>query len=116
MTDCTAEGNDVSRGNDHTSIDETMEALGNWRRRALLVELFDVGVATVEELTETLAARRPRKRVDRDEVRLQLLHTDLPKLADVGIVTLDPDATTVTLAGEQRRVRRFLEAVSRWHE
>ncbi|WP_327052242.1 DUF7344 domain-containing protein [Halomicrococcus gelatinilyticus] len=112
MTRCTADDDRTTvQTNDWTSIDDAMEVLGTWQRRALLAELFDVRTATVDELVEALAATGPRERTGRDEIRIRLLHADLPKLAAAGIVRLDRDDATVALVGEQRRVRHLLDGI-----
>jgi predicted transcriptional regulator len=113
MTRCTDDDRTTTRNGDRTSIDVAMEVLGTWQRRALLAELFDGGTATVDELVEALAAKRPREVGRRGDLRLRLLHADLPKLAAAGIVRFDRDDATVALAGEQRRVRYLLDGIPR---
>jgi hypothetical protein len=47
--------------------------------------------ALVDRLTESKQPATP----DRASLAIQLYHTDLPKLADVGVVAYDPDRGTV---------------------
>ncbi|WP_433624374.1 DUF7344 domain-containing protein [Halomicrococcus sp. NG-SE-24] len=108
MTRCTVH-NDASG----VSVDDAMDALAARRRRVLLAHLFEERRATVGELADELVD--DSRGTDPLRVRTELVHVDLPRLTDAGIVAFDRDADTVSLDGELPLVRRSLEAARR-HE
>ncbi|MFC4541473.1 hypothetical protein ACFO5R_05985 [Halosolutus amylolyticus] len=86
------------------SLDLIFDILSNRHRREVLYHLNDRpdGVATVDELTDTVAAREHESgRADRDAdeernlIRTELQHVHLPKLEDAGIVEHDRRSETV---------------------
>lgn len=86
------------------SLDTLLDVLSHGRRRSLLYHLRDRGRDTsvsLDELVDEVRARetaRPNRQSPGSsaEVRLSLLHTHLPKLAEAGIVAYDADEKTVT--------------------
>lgn len=77
----------------------------------LLAHLSEERRATVGELVDELAD--DSRGIDRLRVRTELVHVDLPRLADAGIVAFDRDADIVSLDGEPPLLRRSLEAARR---
>lgn len=89
------------------SLDQTLRALSDSRRRAVLSHLFDReanGPATVEELARRIAAD------DAERTRWSLRHAHLPRLDDAGIVSYERRARRVRLAGDQSAVESLLAA------
>lgn len=80
-----------------SSLDSTLEALANERRRRLLYALREnEGVVDEEDLACWLAAEFG---TDRDSIHTHLHHTDLPRLAECGLVEYDPDDGSVWYSG-----------------
>lgn len=79
------------------SLDSTLEALADERRRRVLYALRENdGVLDAEDLACTLAAEFG---ADRESVHMRLHHADLPRLAECGIVEYDPEVGSVCYAG-----------------
>lgn len=83
--------------------DQFYQALAATPRRRLLYSLVEDEESTVEELaailgdwevTKTETTHTP---ADRTEIRLQLLHNHLPRLAEAGLIEYDRDTGTVQL-------------------
>ncbi len=70
------------------AIDSMMDALGKPTRRVVLTTLSgdnaEISLAALE------------RRMNDENVRVQLVHTDLPKLADAEYITWDSDSRTVS--------------------
>ncbi|WP_265112005.1 DUF7344 domain-containing protein [Halosolutus halophilus] len=86
------------------SLDLIFDMLSNRRRRQVLYDLNDRpdGVATIDELADTVAAREHGSGgtdLDADEhrtqIRTELQHVHLPKLEDAGIIEHDRRSETV---------------------
>jgi hypothetical protein len=78
--------------------DTVVAALANHRRRAILTYLqqSQSGTATVEELASFIAEHEDEQSrttldTDRQNIMMSLHHTHLPKLADAGLITYEPD-------------------------
>lgn len=69
------------------AVDSMMSALENRTRRVLL--------ATLLEDTDEVSLEAVVRRLDRENARIQLRHTHLPKLANSGYVQWDHDADTI---------------------
>ncbi|MEF8937702.1 MAG: hypothetical protein V5A32_07075 [Halovenus sp.] len=87
-------------------LDRLFGALGNARRRAILgVLCHQDGSIHTETLARTLGAREqeiPESEVpagDLETIVVDLVHCQLPSLADSGLVTYDSDAGTVAYEG-----------------
>lgn len=84
------------------AVDEVVGALRDARRRHALYYLRERETVDVEELARVLTGwdavgegDGTADRGDYEQVRARLHHSDLPKLADAGLVSLDRDAGTV---------------------
>lgn len=83
------------------TLDDAMELLAAHRRRYALYHLQESDEpATIEELTDRIAAREARSgdATASREVAIDLQHKHLPKLASVDVVEYDVEAGTVELA------------------
>lgn len=93
-----------ARGNRDISpaLDATLDLLSNRRRRYVLYSLREQeGSATVEELADRVTSlEEDDGEADRDRVRADLHHNQLPRLEDAGAVTFDAERGYVTLAGD----------------
>lgn len=93
-----------ARGNRDISpaLDATLDLLSNRRRRYVLYSLREQeGSATVEELADRVTSlEEDDGEADRDRVRTDLHHNQLPRLEDAGAVTFDAERGYVTLADD----------------
>lgn len=98
------------------SADVLFDLLANERRRHLLSALEERGDerVTFEELVDAVTAAEwpePGPATHRERVVIDLHHVHLPKLADAGLIELDPVAGTVRYDGSPM-VARLLEISS----
>lgn len=98
------------------SLDETLAALADARRRAVL-QFLDAqadGVASVAELVRHLDAQQRATGREQaaapERVEAELHHTHLPKLADHGLVEYDLQSGRVTYQPDEttERLLRFV--------
>lgn len=74
----------------------------HWRHRAVLTYLQDHGSVQLSELASVLAREKANAegrgptRSDERRTRLTLHHIDVPRLADIGMVTYDTLSNIVT--------------------
>ena len=86
---------------DGKNLDECLKLVSDTHRRRVIQRLREksTGKTTVEDLVDHLhGSNSPAatdRRLDRNQLLLQLAHTHLPKLADHGVVEIDPDVETV---------------------
>lgn len=81
--------------------DRLVAVLADVRFRAILVELNEAGAElTVSDLSARLASDRPSWNASRESTKIRLYHDDVPRLADLGFVSFDPDTGGVTLTEE----------------
>lgn len=120
MTDGTAEtkGLGFEVGGDHQ--DELFEVLAHARRRFTIQYLQTVETPlTVDELTTELVAWEDRRtegdqsRDDRTGIRISLVHSHLPKMADAGVVTYEATRQTVMFTDGADKVDTHLQAMTR---
>jgi hypothetical protein len=88
-----------------SSLDRMLAALANERRRAVLRSLIEAPERTldVETLTGRIAGRggdEPVSEDRRQEARIALHHSHLPKLDAIGVLDYDSDATQVAFVGD----------------
>ena len=82
-------------------LDELLDVLSNHRRRYVLYYLRETETADVEELTEYVvenfeSGQESTAPGDRfEKTKATVIHTDLPKLRERGIVEYDPRSETV---------------------
>lgn len=89
--------------------DELLTIIADGRRRAILTGLKDAndGVATVQELTNQI----DRQAHGGPEVTpIQLVHSDLPRLEEAGVVEFDQRSKTARYQGTAH-LERLLEFV-----
>ena len=105
-------------GGDHQ--DELFRVLAHPRRRFTLQYLQTVETPlTIDELTTELGAWEDHRtgtdqsRDDRTGIRISLVHSHLPKMADAGVVTYDATRQTVMLADGADEVYTHLQAMTR---
>lgn len=90
--------------------DQFYRALASTHRRRLLYYLLETTESTVEELASVLGGWEVttggtmQTPADRSELRLELMHVHLPRLADAGLIAYDPDEGTVELEPLHPRV------------
>ncbi|ELZ23924.1 DUF7344 domain-containing protein [Natrinema limicola] len=87
---------------DELPFDDVVRLLGDRHARPVLVYLHDHPAPTLEELADVVAAADASETgtiaapSDRDRIRLRLYHSILPRLEDLGFITFDTAAKTVT--------------------
>lgn len=97
---------------DEKRLDECLHLVSNTHRRRVIQQLREKSTAktTVEDLVDHLhESGSPAvidRRLDRNRLSLHLAHDHLPKLADHGVIELDPTTETVRYQPDER-----LEAV-----
>lgn len=98
------------------ALDAVYAALGDARRRRIVLALDRLGEPIgVEELAACLADRDARTdpggatASDRRSVQLSLYHSQLPKLADAGVVEYDPEEGTVRRGTHHALARKLVE-------
>jgi len=95
--------------------DQFYSALAAAHRRRLLYYLLETEESTVDEIATVLTGWEipptgtMQTPAERAEIRLQLLHNHLPRLADSGLIAYDRATGTVRLAGLQPRVRELIQ-------
>jgi len=98
--------------------DDVLRALADQRRRRVLAYLREHGDATRDELVDVLTGWLATDRAsgeadseDHTRTALSLSHVALPKLDDVGLVTVDEETDTVALADMSPWVETCLDVV-----
>ena len=83
------------------TLDTVLDLLSNRRRRYALYHLSrGDGSAAVSKLAETIADLESEP-VDERRVRRDLYHSQLPRLAEAGVVEFDSTAKVVSLTAEK---------------
>lgn len=79
-------------------LDVYLSIRADRERRAIVTHLRDAttGTASLDTLAATLAPRSP---TERDDARIRLHHTHLPKLAQTPLLSYDPETATVDYHG-----------------
>jgi DNA-binding transcriptional ArsR family regulator len=101
-------------GTDPGDPGRVLELLAHPLRRATLRVLRDAGRVSLDTLARAVMARGDSYVVGDDVSRLDsvtipLHHVHLPKLADAGVVTYDPEAWAVALAVEDGVLFQMLD-------
>lgn len=94
-----------------------MDALHSARRRIVLDTLIDrPGYVSIKELADEVVASSMRSEeadatpaTERQRAMTQLHHTDLPKLAEAGLVTYDSEENVAALAIPSSHARSYLD-------
>lgn len=82
-------------------VDNLLSLLTEQRRRDVLYHLAVTEVTDVETLARNAAAMYEGVPVDeispeiREQIQINLVHTDLPKLADAGAIEFDPRSEAI---------------------
>lgn len=96
-------------------LDELLSVLSERRRRDLLYHLVSTEVTDVKTLAQTLAALQECEPVDEvspdvlEQVQMNLVHTDLPKLANAGAIEFDPRTEAVRSRELPPMIERLVE-------
>ncbi|QLG60592.1 DUF7344 domain-containing protein [Halorarum salinum] len=92
-------------------IDRFFDALGETRRRLVLLYLNDHGCADLDRLVALVAEHEGVETDDREveRIRLNLHHQQLPKLADHGLVSYDPRTNVACLEPLPEAVEEILD-------
>ena len=90
-------------------LDEYLALLAESERRVILVKLQEAGTGTVSLDALATALTGPSR--DRDQARVRLTHTHLPKLAETDIIDYDSRSTTIRYHGHQG-LEALLDAVT----
>ena len=115
--DCEAtthEGPDVDVLLSEEFDDATFRALSERRRRLALYYLQEHDGVPVDELADVVAGVTGAREStvvtpdDRESVEIELRHSDLPVLADVGLVVHDRTTDEVSIGDLPESVRSFL--------
>jgi DNA-binding transcriptional ArsR family regulator len=108
-------------GGGSVPIDDVLEAASDATRRAVLRELRDREVATVDELAAAVAARSldadgGATEAARKRTSIELAHVHLPELADYGFVEFDRRTSTARYADPPRDLEAVLRLVEELQE
>ena len=94
--------------------DEFYRALASLQRRRLLYYLLETPESTVDELAtvltgwEATSTGKIHTQADRSEHQIQLVHSHLPLLADVGLIDYAPATGSVRLEPLHHRVEEII--------
>ena len=90
------------------SLDSCLRLVADRRRRRVLEHLRhdDGGDVRIDDLVDQLYRAEPAtaddRQASRDQLAIRLYHTHLPKLADHGVVELDPERGTIAYRPDER--------------
>jgi len=91
-------------------VSAAFDLLSNSRRRGVLYAVERGEETTVEELADRISSWLGDAH-DASSVRLSLVHTHLPRLADAGVVEYDRERGTVELAGGASDLEPYLACI-----
>lgn len=94
---------------DRPPVDACVEAVADPRRRAALAAVADGEPASVSELADRVAARRP---VDRERAATSLRQVHLPRLAELGALAHDRERDRVAPGEQFDAVEPYLRAAT----
>ncbi|QSX00076.1 DUF7344 domain-containing protein [Haloterrigena alkaliphila] len=103
-------------------LSRLLDALSSRRRRHALYYLREHELVDVDELARHLATERPDSPAtttagDRiAEMETTVIHSDLPKLRDAGILEYDPRTGTIRYRQSSRILRLLLRVCSEFDE
>lgn len=98
-------------GHETEELDELFTVLADWRRRIVVDHLTREGAASVESLAEQLASTDDSLALF--EAKIALLHDQLPRLEEAGVVAFDREERHCELTETRRTaiLERLLTAV-----
>ena len=97
-----------------TELDRVLEGIANGRSRRVLYSLAESDVETLDALVDEVVEREvglPAAMTSgerRDRIRADLVHTHLPRLADLELVEYDPREETIDNGDLPPRFDEFL--------
>lgn len=91
-------------------VSAAFSLLSSTRRRGVLYAVDRGDETAVEELADTIASWQGSD-AEASSVRVSLVHTHLPKLADAGVVEYDRDRGTVELTRRAGDLEPYLACV-----
>lgn len=97
------------------TVSDILEALASQRRRYALYYLQDEEYSELEELAEYVAAKEYETSLSElhdqafKDVRIDLYHTQLPKLEDAGIIAFDSRNKAVRYHEPPDAIEQFLD-------
>lgn len=109
---------DITIGMEDLHLDTCLELVSDSLRRRLIqqVRREPTGRKTVEALVEALHETEPTpyggERLDREQIRIRLIHIHLPKLDAHGILEYDHERGTVRYHPDER-IETVLDALPR---
>lgn len=95
-------------------LERIFEVLTSQRRRYILYEIQDSEVSDIDSLANTVIAMEKEISPDEvdhgdvEDVRVQLMHSDIPKLADAGFIEYDPRSEAVRYSDPPTLLDTFL--------
>lgn len=95
-------------------VDRLLDAVGTYRRRCVLYCLMETDTAELEELTRSVSAMENDQAPDDiptetlDDVKADLYHQTLPKLAELKIIEYDPRSETIRYQHPPLHFEEFL--------
>lgn len=102
--------------------DELFDVLSHHRRRFTLqyLQTAESPPVSVDVLTTTLGSWEDQRTgpaqvhtsADTADIKLSLVHTHLPKMADADVITYDPTRQTVMLAANAPEMDAYLQAMT----
>lgn len=78
-----------------TSLDVMFDGLANSYRRRILLEIADHNPRDEDEFSPETFTSDAADNDELKQMRAQLFHTHLPKLADAGYIEWDPETETI---------------------
>lgn len=96
-------------------VDRLLDALGTYRRRCVLYCLLESESADLTEIARAVAAMEGRHPPDEispevlENVKADLYHHTLPKLAALNVIEYDPRTETVCYRHPPAHLEEFLE-------
>lgn len=103
------------------SLETILDTLANHRRRYILYYLRDHGTAVVASLVEYVRTREGEEVIapspsEQQRLRVELLHTHLPKLASAGVVRFERTGEFVEYDTQSEAFELFLELAANVEE
>lgn len=108
VIECVDDAADVAT---QPSVSDCFEAIADSRRRVVMTELAESDEVSVAYLAEQVVEQESS---DRERAQASLIGVQLPKLADLGIVTYDPERGEVARGEHFDRIEPFLQKAAQY--